>query len=171
MKEGKNKIFWGDVYKAATGLDVDVSNTYIAPLFTEIAIRPSEKSEFEKAVRVIGRFCNMFAKFEYLYDSIMYKGTANPGEFSVLLKTKIRVENALMKAYDANYIPMFDFKRNSVLSNSGIGLVHNKFKAHLENCIHNANLQLSHQRYVDGTRLHATSSFLDEKRKEISSMF
>jgi hypothetical protein len=162
-----NKTFyWADVYKAANGFEIE-NNTLVSPLFTEISIRPKDKDEFEKAVRVVGKFCSLYGKFEYIYDTIMYKNKATAFDFTELLKTKIRVENALMEAYEANYIPMFEFKKNAILSNSGIGLLHNKFKLHLENCIHNANIQISHQTYLKAHHLHESSEFLDKKREEL----
>ena len=165
----QKKIYWSDVYKAANGFEIDISNSLVGPLFTEISIRPTEKEDFENAVRVIGRFCSLFGKFEYLYDTILYKNKATAFDFTELLKTKIRVENALMEAYEANYIPMFEFKRNALLSNSGIGLLHNKFKTHLDNCIHNANIQISHQTYIKGHFLRDHSDFLEQKRLELFS--
>jgi hypothetical protein len=165
----KQKVAWAQVFKAATGLETTES------LFHELYVRPSDKHEFERAVRKIGKFCEAYAKFKYLYDKIYfwkYKNIAKPPSyimrrFNKMIHLKIDIKDTLFDAYDANYIPMFEFHKNNVLSNTGIGLLHKNFVKHLEDMIFNANLFSSHIIHLYGRERYDAHSMLERKRKEL----
>lgn len=165
----KQTITWAQVYKAATQLDIQL------PLFHELKIRPSDPDEFKRAVRKIGVFCASYAKFKYLYDKIMYwrykdivkTPSVIMQKFNKLIRLKIKIKDDLFDAYDANYIPMFEFHKNNVLSNTGIGLLHSNFIRHLADCIHNANIASSHIIHLYGRERYVTHEFLEQKKKEL----
>jgi hypothetical protein len=165
------KVTWAQVYKAATGLEISQT------LFHELTVRPSDKREFEEAVRSIGEFCSCYARFKYLYDQIMYWKYNNiPKEpsfitqkFHKLLRLKIKIKDKLFDAYDDNYIPMLEFHKNNILSNTGIGLLHSNFVKHLNDLVFNANLACSHIMHLYGRERYDAHCLLEDKRKKLGN--
>lgn len=171
MQTSNKKVTWAQVYKAATGLEINL------PLFHELTVRPSDKREFEEAVRSIGLFCAAYSKFKYFYDQLFYWKYNNIAKepslvtrkFHKIIRLKIKIKDKLFDAYDANYIPMLEFHKNNILSNTGIGLLHSNFVKHLNDLVFNANLATSHIIHLYGRERYDAHSILEQKRKQLDT--